>query len=141
MRLSFWSICAAILFALTGCDDFPVGHVLEIHCDQDTGFDDDKLCLKPNRPGAELAFQVNERTQKVLITIIKNDGNYAVKDIFLDNCSIVDDINWKCRDTNGKPEGPIYLIDNYAMIHGRYYYTLTGDPPISTRRAFRAGRS
>jgi len=44
MRLSFWSICAVILFAFTGRDDFPVGHVLEIYCAQNTGFDDNKLC-------------------------------------------------------------------------------------------------
>lgn len=122
MRLTFWCICAAILFALTGCDYFPIDHVLEIKCDVNTGFDDNNLCLKPNRPGAELAFRVNERTQKVLITIVKNDGNWGVNDFILDNCSIVDDTNWKCRSTNG-------VLNDYSMIHGRYYHTLTGGNP------------
>jgi hypothetical protein len=131
MRLSLWCICAAILFALTGCDVFPFDHVLEIHCDQDTEFDNNKLCLKPNRPGAELAFRVNERTQKVLITIVKNDGSYfGGKDLFLEHCSIVDDLNWKCRDTNGLPvSAPFYHQNDYAMVHGRYYHSLTGGGP------------
>jgi hypothetical protein len=130
MRLSLRCICAAILFTLTGCDDFPVGHVLEIHCDQDTGFDDDKLCLKPNRPGAELSFRVNERTQKVLITIVNNDGNWGNKNLFLEHCSVVDAENWKCRETNGLPESsPYYQVNDFAMIDGRYYQSLTGGGP------------
>jgi hypothetical protein len=118
MRLTFWCICAAILFTLTGCDDFPVGHVLEIHCDVQTGFDDNYLCLKPNRPGAELAFRANATSQRVLITIVKNDGNWGVKDLFLDKCTVVDDQNWECRDT------PFTTV--YVMIHGHYYHSLTG---------------
>jgi len=126
MRLSLWCICAAILFALTGCDDFPIGHVLEIHCDQDTEFDNDKLCLKPNRPGAELAFRVNERGQKVLMTIVKNDGNWGVKDLFLEHCSVVDETNWECSQGNDMM---------YGMLRGRYYHKLaqgvTGTAPLN----------
>jgi hypothetical protein len=131
MGVAPWCICAAILFALTGCDDFPIDHVLEIHCDQDTGFDNGRLCLKPNRPGAELAFRVNERTQKVLIRIIKDDGNYGgAKEFILDNCSIVDDTNWKCREANSRPEtSPYYQVKDYAMIDGRYSHSLTGGGP------------
>jgi hypothetical protein len=142
MRLSLGYICAVILFALTGCDVFPFDHVLEIHCDQDTEFDNNKLCLKPNRPGAELAFRVNERTQKVLITIVKNDGSYfGGKDLFLEHCSIVDDLNWKCRETNGLPESaPFYHQNDYAMIRGRYYHSLVVALLISTRRALRGWR-
>jgi hypothetical protein len=86
--------------------------------------------LKPNRPGSELAFRVNQTTQKVLIAIVKNDGNYGVKDIILDNCSIVDDTNWKCRKTNSLPESsPFHQVTDDAMIHGRYYHSLRGGGP------------
>ncbi len=40
---------------------------------------------------------MNPSTQKVQITITRNDGNWLVKLIFLDSCSIVDARNWKCR--------------------------------------------
>jgi hypothetical protein len=64
-NLVFWIIVGIGIWVWwIGRIDFPIDHVLEIKCDQDTGFDDNKLCLKPNRPGAELAFRVNERTQK-----------------------------------------------------------------------------
>jgi hypothetical protein len=119
MRLSLWCICAAILFALPGCD-FPVGHLLEIKCEVDTGFDESKLCLHPERTGAELAFRVNETTQKVLITVIKEDGNWGIKDLLLENCSVVDSGDWKC--SNGQ-----YSV--YAMSHGRYYHSLGGGSP------------
>jgi hypothetical protein len=66
----------------------------------------------------------------VLITIIKNDGSYGVTDFILDNCSIVDETNWKCRDTNGLPKtASFYQQKDYAMIHGRYYHSLTGGGP------------
>jgi hypothetical protein len=50
--------------------------VLEVHCVVDTGFDDNNLCLKPERFGSELEFRVKTATgtEKVLMTIVKNDG-------------------------------------------------------------------
>jgi hypothetical protein len=123
MRSSLWCICAAILFALTGCDDFPVGHVLVIHCDDDTGFDDNNLCRKPNRPGAELAFRVNEGTQKVIITIVKDDGTWGLRYMPLDRCTVVDDQNWECSDPGTT------MSRLHGMVHGRYYHSLTGYPP------------
>lgn len=94
MRLSPCCICAAILLTLAACDDYShSGNVLEIHCTENTGLNNDKICLKPDRPGAELAFQVNEKTEKVLITVVHNDGNWGVKDQFLEHCSVVDMTN------------------------------------------------
>ena len=109
MRLSLWCICAAILLALPGCDDYShIGNVLEIKRVQGTGFNNDHLCLAPDRAGAELAFRVNATTQKVLITIVKDvkdDGKWGIKDKFLDNCSVVDHLNWKCSETERLPDG------------------------------------
>jgi hypothetical protein len=137
MRLLLWCICTTILFALAGCDDNShSGNVLEIHCAENTGFDNNKLCLKPNRPGAELAFRVNDRTEKVLITIVHNDGNWGVKDLFLEHCSVVDTMNWKCTETVGKPEGPLYSVTEYGMVHGRYYSSVTGSPVGTTSPDF-----
>jgi hypothetical protein len=72
---------------------------MEIHCVDGTGFDANKLCLKPDRFGAELAFRVNEKTEKVLITVVKDDGTWGIKDLFLEHCSVVDMTNWKCTDS------------------------------------------
>jgi len=117
MRLFPWCICAVILLAVAACSDYShSGNVLEIHCVDNTGLDDNKLCLKPDRPGAELAFRVNEKTEKVLITIVKDDGSWG-KDQFLEHCSVVDTTNWKCTLGNDIEHG---------MLHGRYYYSFTG---------------
>jgi hypothetical protein len=59
-------------------------HFLELKCENDTGFDGDQKCLMVNRPGAELEITVNTNTQKVLISVVKNDGNWIVKDFFLE---------------------------------------------------------
>lgn len=127
MRSLLWFvICGAIAFALTGCDDLTTEHVLEIHCVPDTGFNGDKLCLKPDRPGAELEIRINTNTQKVQILITKNDGNWLIKNFILDHCSVVDTRNWKCSDTTGEPSGPIYMVRDYGMIEGRFYTSLTG---------------
>jgi hypothetical protein len=120
MRLSLWCICAVILLALTACDDYShSGNVLEIHCVDGIGFDANKLCVKPDRPGAELAFRVNEKTEKVLITVVKDDGSWGIKDLFLEHCSVVDTTNWKCTDSDSE----------HGMLHGRYYYSFTGGGP------------
>jgi hypothetical protein len=126
MRFSLWFICGAIVFGLAGCDDLPLGHVLEVHCAQDTGLDNDKLCEKPDRTGAELKLRVNETTEKVQVTIIKNDGNWWVKNLILEHCSVVDSLNWKCTEANGDPNSPFYMAKEYGMVQGRYYHSLTG---------------
>jgi hypothetical protein len=127
MRLSLWFvICAAVALALAGCDDLSVNHVLEVKCVQSTGFDGDKLCLKPNRLGAEIGILVNAATQKVQITIIKNDGNWWIKDFILDHCSVVDTRNWKCSETIAEQEGAPYIVRDYGMVHDRFYSSLTG---------------
>jgi hypothetical protein len=36
-----------------------------------------------------VTFRVNPTSQKVLMTIVKNDGNWGVKDLFLDKCTVV----------------------------------------------------
>jgi hypothetical protein len=79
----------------------------------------------------------------VLITIVKDDGNWwaGIKDLLLDNCSVVDEFNWKCRETNGKPEGPFYVVNDYAMVHGRYYHSLTGGGPPEFYTSSISGRT
>ena len=130
MRLSLSFICAAIIFALTGCDDLATSHALEVHCVRDTGFDENKLCLKPERLGAEVEIRVNTATQKVQITIVKNDGNWFYKDYLLEHCSVVDASNWKCaNEPIGKEGTPLYMVQEYGMSHGRYYTALTGGAP------------
>lgn len=123
MRLPLWCICVVILSTLAGCDDLPVGHVLEIHCVDDVGLNNDKLCLKADRPGAELDIRVNETTQKVLIVVVKNDGNWIVKSAILDHCSVVDERNWECNEKKGQAP---FMVDAYGMFDGRYYHSLTG---------------
>jgi hypothetical protein len=92
-------------------------------------FDYDRLCLKPDRFGAELEFRVNTTTEKVQIIVVKNDGNWWVGDQILDNCSVVDDSNWTCSETTGTPGGPIHVVEAYGMSRGRYYRSLPGGGP------------
>ena len=101
-------------------------HVLELKCVSDTGFDDDQRCLKFERPGAELEITVNTNTQKVLISVVKNDGGWIVKDYLLDHCSVITADTWKCEwsSEGGSPE--FRYLTEYGMMHGRYYKSLTG---------------
>jgi hypothetical protein len=97
------------------------------------GFDDDQRCIKVDRPGAELKITVNTNTQKALISIVKNDGNWIVKDFFLDHCSVVTADTWKC-ETRPEERGELRISSLYGTIHGRYYHSLTGggSPDINT---------
>jgi hypothetical protein len=124
VRLARYCICAAIIFNLAGCDDASIARVLEIRCVQNTGFDLANLCLKPWRAGAELGINVNVPAQKVQITVLKNDGNWWVKDLILDHCIVINSNNWKCTRAMGKP-----LVEEYNMLHGRYFHSLTGGSP------------
>jgi hypothetical protein len=105
-------------------------HFLELKCTND-GFDDDQRCLKVYKPGAELEITVNKNTQKVLISAVKNDGSWIEKDYLLDDCSVVTADTWKCEvevtPREAAPELRIYSI--YRMMHGRYYWSLTGGGP------------
>jgi len=123
MRIALRLACAVIALALAGCDDLSAltaHHVIEVKCWANSGFDSDKLCLHPDRLGAELEIRVNDKTQAVQITIVKNDGNWWIKDFILGHCTVVDFDNWKCREPNG------FMLNEYAMSHGRYYHSLTG---------------
>jgi hypothetical protein len=90
-------------------------NALEVLCVDGTGLDDNNLCLKPKVFGDLLEFQVN--TQKVLITYKSRDGRNF--DTFLEHCLVVDTANWKCIGPTGH--------EVWAMSHGRYYHSQTGD--------------
>jgi hypothetical protein len=128
MRLAL--LCAALAFVsatLAACDDLSSSHVLEVHCVRNTGFDDDKLCMRPERAGAELEIRVNANTQKVQILVVKMDiANWGKKDYILESCSVVDSKNWKCGETIGEPKGPFYMVRDYGMVRGQFYTSLTG---------------
>jgi hypothetical protein len=122
---------AIVLFSgtLQSCDNAPslsANHILEVKCETNTGFDQDKRCLRPVRTGADLEIRINATTQKVQISIIKNDGNWWVKDSMLENCSVIDATNWKCTMPWGSPRGPVYMLREYGMVRGQYYSSLTG---------------
>jgi hypothetical protein len=104
-------------------------HVLELKCANNTGFDDDQRCLKFERPGAELEITVNTNTQKVLISVVKNDGGWIVKDFVLDQCSVVTAETWKCQIGSEGGSSEFRYLTEYGMIHGRYYKSLTGGIP------------
>jgi hypothetical protein len=100
--------------------------VLELKCANDKGFDDDQRCVKVDRPGAELKITVNTNTQKVLISIVKTDGNWFVKDWFLDPCSVVTAETWRCQSRSEGASPEFRYLTEYGMMHGRYYHSLTG---------------
>jgi hypothetical protein len=115
------------LAILAACDlpSASSSRVLEVKCEQDTGFDADKLCSKPDRLGAELEIKVNANTQKVQISILKNYARgWFIKDLILDTYSVVDTDNWKCKEPFSKE-----AVSEYGMVRGRYYSSLTGENP------------
>jgi hypothetical protein len=122
---------AALAFAvapLAGCDNLSntqTFYVLEVRCG-DTGFDADKKCLDFARVGAELEVSVNTLTQKVQISITKNDRTWFVKDFILDNCSVVDARNWRCLKNVGNSSPPI--AEEYGMVRGQFYRSVSGSP-------------
>jgi hypothetical protein len=123
-------ICAVVPFGMAGCDDLSTSHAIEVHCVINTEFDNDKLCLKAESLGAEVEIRVNTATQKVQITVVKNDGNWFYKDYLLEHCSVVDRENWKCTgEAVGKPGDSYYMVREYGMSRGRYYTALTGSSP------------
>ena len=74
---------------VSGCDlPADTTTIVEVKCGG-SGFDENGHCNKPERLGAVLEFRVNAAGQKVQITIIKNDDNWMVKDIFLDSCTVM----------------------------------------------------
>jgi hypothetical protein len=139
MRLFLWGTCAAIALAAAGCEDVTADHAIEVRCVTNTGFNDDKLCAKPDRLGAEIEVKVNVSAQKAQIAIVKNDGNWGIKDFILDDCAMVDSRNWKCTETNGSPGGPIYVVREWGMLHGRLYMSLTGGGPPNYYRSSISG--
>jgi hypothetical protein len=116
-----------VLLGLAGCDpsNVQVTHYLEVKCEAD--FDPDMKCQKALRPGAELEVRVNLTTQKVQITITKNDGSWLAKHLFLDTCSVIDGSNWKCENVIPAAIAPI--TQTYAAIRGRFYHSVTSRVP------------
>jgi len=115
---------------VAGCD-LPANTttVIEVYCD-DAGLDADGNCNKPVRLGAVLELRVNAAGQKVQITIVKNDGNWMVKDIFLDNCTVIDASNWKCS-TPGVGD------ETFWMARGQYTRFLFGHVRTSSASGLR----
>jgi hypothetical protein len=123
MRLLVWFACAVIVVMSAGCVDFTAHHVLEVKCWANSGLNDEHLCLKPSRLGAELEIRVNDKTQAVQISVVKNDGNWGGKDFILDHCVVVDFNNWECTNRSEFMADVIYT--KYTMSNGRYYHSLT----------------
>jgi hypothetical protein len=120
---------------LCGCGTQPqTTRILEVRCK--TELNEDKGCLQIERPGSDIDVTVNTSTQKVQLYIVRNDGNYWVKDFILDKCSIVDASNWKCIDISRFPNNTDHKYDieyEWGMSRGRYYSNITGGgtPDIS----------
>lgn len=105
----------AIALLVAGCElPADTTTIIEVYCD-DRGLDADGNCIKPIELGAVMAFRVNAAGQKVQITIVKNNNNWFVKDMFLDNCTVIDASNWKCTRPGD---------ETFWMARGQYAYFL-----------------
>lgn len=129
IRFNFGSLCKrgslfAPLVLIAGCNSAPSTHVTEIKCGK-SGFSEGYKCQKIERLGAELEIKVNMHTQKVQLTIINDvPDNWLVRDVFLENCSVIDNYNWNCTDI--LESGPNALFKTkvetkYSMVRGRYH--------------------
>lgn len=106
---------AAVGLLVAGCDlPADTTTVVEVYCDN-TGLDENGNCKKPVKLGAVLEFRVNAAGQKAQITIVKNDDNWLVKDIFLDHCTVIDASNWNCSRPGD---------ETFWMARGQYVYFL-----------------
>jgi len=105
----------AVALLVVGCDlPADTTTVIEVYCDN-SGLDENGNCNKPVRLGAVLEFRVSAAGQATQITIVKNDDNWLVKDIFLDHCTVIDASNWKCTRPGD---------ETFWMARGQYAYFL-----------------
>jgi hypothetical protein len=121
-------IIAALSVALAGCDcPFSATRVVQIKCVTDTGLDQDKRCLKPERLSAEIEIRVNKATRQVHVSFLNSRGEWFLKDFTLDDCTIADSDNWSCTRTIGARGTRAYMVSKYSMTDSRYFHSLTGD--------------
>jgi hypothetical protein len=125
-------VIATLSLALAGCNvcpSFSATRVLQIECVKDTGLDQDKRCLKPERLTSEIEIRVNEATRQVHVSFVKSRGEWYRKDFILDDCTIKDSNNWTCKKTTGEKGTRVFLVSEYGMADKRYYHSLTGQEP------------
>ena len=122
-QLSGLLVIAALSMTLAGCNLCPFSgtRVVQIKCTKDTGLDKDKRCLKPESLSNEIEIRVNKTTRQVHISFLNSRGEWYLKDVMLDDCSIKDADNWKCTRRIGE-QG----VSVYGMADERYYHSLAG---------------
>jgi hypothetical protein len=123
-------VTTAISMTLAACNDIPTfstTRVVEVKCVTNTGLDQDKKCLQPERLRSELEIRVNPTTQQVHFSFLNSRGEPYLKDFILDDCSVVDSNNWRCTRTMGERGTSIYMVSEYGMSGKRYHQSLTGN--------------
>jgi hypothetical protein len=121
-------VIAALSVALAGCYcPFSATRVVQIKCATDTGLDQDKRCLKPERLSAEIEIRGNKATRQVHVSFLNSRGEWYLKDFTPDDCTIKDADNWSCTRTIGARGTRAYMISKYGMADKRYFHSLTGD--------------
>lgn len=102
----------------------PNNEFLEVKCSPGTSFDADFQCTQPGFSQGALLRVFPERTsQKVLIKIEKRDDNWLTNELYLKNCDVISDEQWKCTIPHGEMER------TYAVSNGTFYSSLIGGPP------------
>ncbi len=104
---------------------YPSGNeFLEVKCAPGTSFDADYGCTQPNfTQGALLKLFPDKGSQKVLIKVEKRDNNWLTNELYLKNCDVISDDQWRCPISHGETER------TYAVTNGTYYSTLIGGAP------------
>ncbi len=92
------------------------------------GLDTDMRCLKIAHAGAVLDITVNPQTRAVQVSVVKNDGDWFVKQMIYEHCAIVDAENWKCEEQFQKSLNGGWTETN-GMYKGRFYRTGVGGIP------------
>ncbi|MDE2383745.1 MAG: hypothetical protein KGO53_03930 [Alphaproteobacteria bacterium] len=96
--------------------------ILEVKCVLGTALDPQKRCLNILRAGATIEAQVNTARQKAVIKILKNDGNYFGDEMFFEDCAIISESDWQCKQ--GKA-----VTETLGMKDGRYYNSVEDNLP------------
>jgi len=97
-------------------------HVIEVRCDGP--YDASYNCTKVDRAGADLELIINPSAQKVQVSVTRNDGTWFVPIAMIMHCDVIDSDNWQCTS-----ETTERIKSEFAMWHGRYFYSLTGGLP------------
>jgi hypothetical protein len=122
-------LCLAAVLLLAGCD-INERRMMLLKCGN-TPLDQDYKCPNIVKKGSVMSLLVNPATQKVQLTVLESNADFTFNTTTLEDCSVVDKDNWKCRENwiTGAGDYKTTFNTTYGMVHGHFYHMLTSNRP------------